>query len=223
MVVITGTSSGIGLACAIQFVEKGFEVAGLDIQPQTSKTLLDSEKGKLLYKHYLCDVTKPDTLPDLRGVTILVNNAGTQTDADAIEVNLQGVINCTEKYGLQPGIWAILNVASTSGHNGAEFPRYAASKGGVLAYTKNVAMEVAKYGAVCNSISPGGVFTPINDHIVNNSELWQKVMDETPLRKWASVEEIAEWVYFLTATQHCMTGQDVIVDNGEMAKFNFVW
>lgn len=223
MVVITGAASGIGQACAIKFVEMGFEVAGLDIQPQTSKTLLDGEKGKLSYKHYLCDVTKLDTLPELENVYFLINNAGTQVDEYAIETNLQGVINCTEKYGLQPCIHAILNVASTSGHNGAEFPRYAASKGGVLAYTKHIAMEVAKYNAVCNSISPGGVITPSNDHILSDNELCRRVLDETLLRKWASVEEIAQWVYFLTVTQHSMTGQDVIVDNGEMAKFNFVW
>lgn len=222
MVVITGTASGIGKACAIEFVQRGYHVAGLDCKEQTSKTLL-AGKNSWLYHHYICDVTKPETLPELKDVRILINNAGTQVDEDAIAVNLQGVINCTEKYGLQPHINAILNVASTSGHTGAEFPRYAASKGGVLAYTKHIAMEVAKYDAVCNSISPGGVLTPINDHIIKNPELWQRVMDETPMKRWASVEEIAQWVYFLTVTQHSMTGQDVIVDNGEMAKFNFVW
>ena len=56
----------------------------------------------------------------------------------------------------------MLNVCSTSAHNGAEFPEYCASKGGLLAYTKHLAMRIAQYGATCNSISPGGVITPMN-------------------------------------------------------------
>ena len=59
---------------------------------------------------------------------------------------------------------AILNIGSASGHTGAEFPEYCASKGGVIAYTKNVALRVAAFGAVCNSVDPGG--ESINSHFV---------------------------------------------------------
>ena len=73
--------------------------------------------------------------------------------------------------------------ASVSAHKGAEFPEYCASKGGVLAYTKNVALRVAKYGATCNSISAGGVITELNAHILENKSLWDQVMAETLIPK----------------------------------------
>ena len=120
---------------------------------------------------------------------ILINNAGVQDSGRDIDVNLRGTIYCTEKYGIQPNIKSIVMTASVSAHNGAEFPEYCASKGGVLAYTKNVALRVAKYGATCNSISAGGVITELNAHILENPALWDQVMAETLLPKWATVEE----------------------------------
>ncbi|MBQ4586692.1 MAG: SDR family oxidoreductase, partial [Clostridia bacterium] len=102
-------------------------------------------------------------------------------------------------------------------------PEYAASKGGVIAYMKNVALSLAKYGATVNSLSPGGVITDINEHIINSPDLYQKVLNETLLNKWADVEEIAEFSYFLTVINKSMTGQDILVDNGEAHKSNFIW
>ena len=88
---------------------------------------------------------------------------------------------------------------------------------------KNVAMRVAKYGATANSISPGGVVTPINRHIMEDSYLYEAVMKESMLGKWAEPEEIAQFVYFVSVVNKSMTGQDIIVDNGENTKRNFIW
>ena len=79
----------------------------------------------------------------------------------------------SEKYGAREGIKSVLHIGSASGHTGAEFPEYCASKGGVIAYTKNVALRVAPYGAVCNSLDPGGVLTPLNDCVVTDPALWE--------------------------------------------------
>lgn len=215
-VVVTGSSGDIGDAIARRFLLEGFSVYGLDLWEATIK--------HSNYKHYKVDASDAGTLPDIPDVDILINNAGTQDqEADIIQNNLETTIACTEKYGLREGIVSIVNIASTSAHNGAEFPRYAASKGGVLAYTKWTAMEVAKYGATCNSISPGGVMTRSNKSIILSIDKWDKVVAETLLNKWAWPSEIAEWVYFMAVVNESMTGQDVIVDNGEMSKFNFVW
>ena len=163
-------------------------------------------------------------LPAIPEVNILINNAGTcDQDVDNIAVNLDGTVFCTEAYGLQPHIKSIVNIVSASAHTGAEFPWYVASKGGVLAYTKWVAAQVAKFGATCNSISPGGVLNKSNDHILRNPDLTSQVLGETMLNKWASAEEIAEWVYFIAVVNQSMTAQDILIDNGEMAKFNFIW
>ena len=214
-VLISGTSKGIGRATALKFLQEGHNVWGLDIDFST----IDHER----YTHFLCDVSEHATLPNLANMSIVINNAGTQNDVCAIDVNLIGTMNVTERYALHPHIKAVVNVASTSAHNGAEFPMYSASKGGVLAYTKNVALRIAQYGATCNSISPGGVLTDMNEHIINNPDLWSQVMDEALIKKWATAEEIAEWIYFVAVINKSMTAQDIIIDNGELANANFVW
>lgn len=215
-VVVTGAAQGIGRAITEEFLAHGHEVCGIDLK---SGTIEHSR-----YKHYTADVSEECQLPDIPDVDILVNNAGSWAqDVDNIKNNLESAILCTEKYALRPGIKSVVNIVSVSAHNGAEFPRYAASKGGLLTYTKWTAQEIAQYGAVCNSVSPGGVFTASNKHIIQNEELYKRVCDETLLGKWAIPEEIAEWVYFMAAVNRSATAQDIVIDNGELAKFNFVW
>lgn len=212
-VLITGTSRGIGHAIALKFLSLNHTVIGIDInQP----TIIDKN-----YTHYILDISK-DILPDIEGIEILINNAGVQNQND-IDVNLKGTINVTEKYGFTSSIKSILFNASASARTGSEFPLYVASKGGVVAYMKNVAQRVAKYKATANSISPGGVISELNQHILDNEELYNEVLNEALLNKWATVEEIAEWAYFITVVNKSMTGEDILIDNGESLNYNFVW
>ncbi len=214
LVLITGTSSGIGLATAKKFLDMGCDVVGIDLK---AAAITHAN-----YTHYVADISKPETLPDVEGVNILVNNAGVQ-NANDIDVNLRGTINVTEKYAFQPAIRAVVNVASASAHTGAEFAEYSASKGGVLAYTKHVALNVAKYGATCNSLSPGGVLTELNKPVIEDEGKWARIMALTPLKKWATADEIAEWIYFIAAVNKSMTAQDILIDNGESSDAHFVW
>ena len=213
-VLITGTSQGIGKAIAEKFLKNGHSVIGIDRQAQTVEDTA--------YTHFQCDIRDKEHLPEIEDVEILINNAGTQNEED-IDINLKALIHITEKYGVQPKIKSVLNIGSASGHTGAEFPEYCASKGGVLAYTKNVAMRVAQYGATCNSLDPGGVLTPLNECVMNDPKLWSEIMDETPLKRWATPEEIADWAYFLTVINTFCTGQNILVDGGESINYNFVW
>jgi NAD(P)-dependent dehydrogenase (short-subunit alcohol dehydrogenase family) len=213
-VLITGTTQGIGKAIAELFLKKGDFVVGIDRQSGS----IDHER----YTHYVCDVRNKDALPDIENVDILINNAGTQNEDD-IDINLKGLIYITEKYGIRQGIRSILNIGSASGHTGAEFPEYCASKGGVLSYTKNVAIRIAQFGATCNSLDPGGVLTPLNKCVIEDSALWDQIMEETPLKRWATPEEIAEWAYFLTVTNSFCTGQNILVDGGESINYHFIW
>lgn len=213
-VLITGTSSGIGKAAALKFLKMGHGVIGIDRLP----CAISHDN----YTHIVCDITKD--LPDIENVEILINNAGVQTGTDRdIEVNLKGTVAVTEKYAFQKKIKSVVCIASASGNTGAEFPEYAASKGGVIAYAKNVALRLAKYGAVCNSISPGGVLTASNDHILKDEKLKKAAIGESLLEKWATEEEIADWIYFVAVINRSMTAQDILIDNGEAAKSNFVW
>ena len=213
-VLITGTSQGIGFATAIYFINAGHQVVGFD--KQVSR--IDSPS----YKHYQVDIVR-DNLPIFdEPFDIVINNAGTQNNNDMMN-NYCGTVNITEKYGIQPNIKSILMVSSASAITGAEFPEYCASKGAMSAYGKNVAQRVAKYSATCNNLCPGGVYTPLNEHIVSDNQLHKAVLKETMLNRWATADEIAQWIYFLTVTNKFMTAQDVLVDGGEAAKSNFIW
>ena len=213
-ILITGTSQGIGKAIAAHFLANGHDVIGIDRQ--------EASISHTQYTHYACDVRDKEHLPNIPDVDILINNAGTQNEED-IDINLKALIDITERYGVQKNIKSILNIGSASAHTGAEFPAYCASKGGILAYTKNVAMRVAPYGATCNSLDPGGVLTPLNQCVIDDPVLWAQIMDETPLRRWATPEEMAEWAYFLTVTNKFCTGQNILVDGGEAINHHFVW
>lgn len=213
-VLITGTSQGIGKAIAEIFLNRNHIVIGIDRQPSA----INDDK----YTHYMLDVRETDKLPQIDGVNILINNAGTQNEDD-IDTNLKALIKITERYALQREIRSVLNIGSASAHTGSEFPEYCASKGGVVAYTKNVALRVAKYGATCNSLDPGGVLTPLNECVISDPALWAQIMNETPLKKWATPEEIAEWAYFLTVTNTFCTGQSIVVDGGESINSKFIW
>lgn len=217
-IVVTGSSKGMGAEICKLFLSRGHVVYGIDVcDPDESIRNLDK------YWHYHADVSDLDRLPDIKDVDILINNAGVQNSGHDIDINLKGVLNCTKKYGLQPHIKSVLNQASVSAHNGAEFMEYTASKGGVVSVTKWIAREIAKYGATCNSISFGGVLTALNQPVMEDPEMWDQIMMMTPLKKWATEKEAAEWVYFFTVVNRSCTGQDLVIDNGEMLYGHFVW
>ena len=174
------------------------------------------------YTHFCLDIRNKDIYPELPAMNIIVNNAGVQNNDD-IDINLKGTISITEHYGIHPEIKSIVMIGSASGHTGSEFPEYAASKGGVLAYTKNVAMRVAKYQATCNSLDFGGVMTELNRPVMKNPALWNEIMNLTPLKRWMSVEEAAEWVYFISVTNRFCTGQNILIDGLEAGNCNFIW
>lgn len=228
-ILVTGTATGIGRATAELFLERGYHVWGLDIAEAT----FCHEK----YQHFVCDVRDAASLPGNLEPEVVISNAGVQGTTDDIAVNLRGTINVVEKYaftgdatgsrrelGLTPAprIRSVVCVGSASGHTGSEFPEYAASKGGVISYTRNVAGRLAPQ-AICNSIDPGGVLTELNLPVMEDERLWGRIMDLTPLRRWATPDEIAEWIYFVAVTNRFMTGQNLLVDGGEAGRTEFVW
>ena len=212
-IVISGTSSGIGKATAERFLREGHRVCGYDV----SKSAI----AHPAYTHFVCDIR--GELPAIPEAEILINSAGTLEEADAIDVNLVGTIRFTEAFLPSEKLRSVLFIASASARNGAEFPYYVASKAGLVGYMKNLALKLAKRGVTCNSISPGGVITPANRHILGNPALYRAVLNETLLGKWAEAAEIADFAYFLTVVNRSMTGEDLLIDNGEMLKSNFIW
>lgn len=228
-VLVTGSSGGIGQAIAQLFLERGHTVYGFD---RKASTITDPR-----YTHYEIDIRDVTSYPTLPDVQILVNNAGVQTApcgylpegdgsvsrTEDIDINLKGTIAMTEHYGITPSIQSIIMIGSASGHTGSEFPEYAASKGGVLTYTRNVAMRIARYGATCNSLDLGGVMTGLNAPVMEDETLWNQIMELTPLRRWMTPEEAAEWVYFMAVTNRFCTGQNILIDGLEAGDSHFIW
>ena len=213
-ILISGSSKGIGKAVALFFLEKGYEVIGIDKLPSS---IIHDE-----YTHYQCDLTKE--LPDIGNVDYIFSNAGLQNSEDDIDNNLKSTINLIEKYGTCDGLKGILFNASASARSGFEFPEYVASKAGVVGYMKNVASRLASKKVVVNSISLGGVITDSNSRVMNDKKKWDEIMKVTPLKKWLTLDEVCEWVYFLLVTNKSCSGQDILVDNGELNLNNtFVW
>ena len=161
-VLITGTSSGIGKGCAKYFLKNGHKVYGFD---RKESTIEHPD-----YKHYCLDIRDKEMYPELPPIQIVINNAGVQNEDD-IDINLKGTIAVTEHYAVQPEIRSVIMIGSASGHTGSEFPEYAASKGGVLSYTKNVAMRIAPYQATCNSLDFGGVMTELNKPVMEDETM----------------------------------------------------
>ena len=214
-ILITGTSDGIGRATAEYFLERGHSVVGFDRKPPAL--------AHPNYRHEILDICDADAYPEDVQPEILINNAGVQDSGRDIEINLMGTIRITEKYAIaNPRIRAVVMVGSASAHTGSEFPEYAASKGGLLTYTKNAALRLAPQ-AVCNSIDPGGVLTDLNRPVMEDPELWNQIMALKPLRRWATPEEIAEWIYFVGVRNRFMTGQNLLIDGGEAGDAHFVW
>ena len=212
-VIITGTARGIGRAIAEKFLQEGHRVYGIDRLP--------GGPAHPLYTHLQQDLR--EALPVLPEPEILISCAGSLEEEEALSVNLEAAIAFTERFENSPVLKSLLYIASASARNGAEFPRYVASKAGLVGYMKNRALKLAERGITVNSISPGGVITAANQHILESESLYEAVKAETLLGKWAQPEEVAELAYYLTLTNRSITGEDILMDNGEMLKSNFIW
>ena len=213
-IVVSGTTTGIGHAIAERYLAEGHSVWGYDICAASIE--------HPSYTHVQEDM-RTGTAHEPVAPHVLVCNAGTLEDSEAIDVNLVATIRFAERFLESPRLRSVVFIASASARNGAEFPLYVASKAGIVGYMKNLALRLAERGVTVNSISPGGVITPANRHILDDPELYRQVLAESLLGKWAEAEEVADLTWYLTMINRSITGEDILMDNGEMLKSNFIW
>lgn len=226
-VIITGTSHGIGRACALKFIASGFVVFGID---KDEATIDDESK----YVHIQADVRDKESLPEIHGVQHIINNAGIVTPkAEAIDVNLIGYINILEKYGESKELKSIVQIGSTASEKGYDNIQYCASQGGRDALTKWAANN---YGhdnrhVLVNSINVDGIVpaqpgsedgTSLEPELYADAALMNTIKELSITKRLATVSEIAEWVYFVAVVNKIMTGQKILLDGELMNCFKFV-
>ncbi|MDX5422989.1 MAG: 3-oxoacyl-[acyl-carrier-protein] reductase [Hymenobacteraceae bacterium] len=235
---VTGASKGIGRAIAQKFVEMGAQVAFTYLSSVEKGQALEQElsanggraKG---YRSDAADMAQAeqlveDVVKEFGKLDIVVNNAGITRDGllmrmseeqwDAvINTNLKSVFNVTKaatKHMMRAKYGSLINITSVVGIKGnAGQANYAASKAGIIGFTKSVALELGSRNIRCNAIAPGFIETEMT------GELDQKVVDEwrkaIPLKRGGSPEDVAKAAVFLASDESSyITGQVLQVDGG---------
>jgi NAD(P)-dependent dehydrogenase (short-subunit alcohol dehydrogenase family) len=229
--VITGAASGIGAETARVFRDEGATVVGVDLSEDSdchlpvAADVTDEEQVKAMYAR---------TREEFGRIDVLFNNAGISPNDDVSvldtsleawqrvqDVNLKSVFLCC-KHGiphlLDSGGGSVINTASFVAVMGAATSQisYTASKGGVLALSRELGVEFARRGVRVNALCPGPVNTPLLQELyANDEEAAQRRLVHVPMGRFAEAREIANGVLFLASDESSyVTAQTFLVDGG---------
>jgi acetoacetyl-CoA reductase len=234
---ITGASRGIGRAIALELADRGASIA---VNYRSSESAAEEVRYDIRLSGNDCELFQGDisdreharrlirdVYDTFHNVEFLVNNAGITRDrsirkmtddewSEVIDTNLSSVFYCTSAVlplMIEQRFGRIVNIASFSGQAG-NFGQanYAASKGGIIAMTKVLALELAKYNITANVVAPG--FTETEMVAAIPSDVLEQILNRIPLRRLAQPEEIAKAVAFLICEADYVTGQQINVNGG---------
>lgn len=244
---ITGGASGMGMVASRLFAAEGASVVLTDVADEPGEavaTEITSAGGNAAYVH--ADVSIEDdcaamvrtAVETFGGLHILYNNAGVMPNDDSsvhtntealwdlvLGINVKGVaFGC--KYGIpamiESGGGSIVNVASFVAWMGAATSQtaYTASKGAVLAMTREIAVEYARKGIRCNALCPGPIDTPLLAELLSDDAKRQRRFVHIPMGRLGRAEELAKAALFLASDDSSfMTGASLIVDGGITAAY----
>lgn len=237
-VIITGASRGIGMGIAKVFADNGANVAFTYSSSEAPALELEKEltakgvKAKA-YKSNAASFSQAEklvanVLEDFGGIDVLINNAGITKDNllmrmgeddfdSVIEINLKSVFNMTkavQRTFLKQRKGSIVNMSSVVGVKGnAGQTNYAASKAGMIGFTKSVALELGSRNIRCNAIAPGFIETEMTDKL--DEKVVQGWRDGIPLKRGGSPDDVANaCLFFASDMSAYVTGQVLNVDGG---------
>ncbi|MDR9757639.1 MAG: 3-oxoacyl-[acyl-carrier-protein] reductase [Thermacetogeniaceae bacterium] len=233
---ITGGARGIGKAIAMRLAQESYKVAVCDIASECDDVvqLIKDNGGQAL--GLSCDITDPLMVKEMIAqiidtfgrLDILVNNAGIAQDnlllrisdeewLQTIKTNLTGTFYCT-RAAIRPMLkqkkGRIINISSVVGLRGnAGQSHYAASKAGIIGFTKAIAREYGSRGITANAVAPGYIQTDMTADLPE--EYWKDILNSIPLKRPGTAEDIAGVVAFLASPDAAyITGQVIAVDGG---------
>ena len=235
---ITGGTRGIGKAIAIKFAKQGYNLIINYISDKTDIKKLESEfkqyNSEVLFiktdvsKFDDCEKMVKNAIDKFGHIDVLVNNAGITKDSlilrmsvedfeRVIDINLKGTFNVTKKvvpYMMKKKKGKIINLASVVGISGnAGQCNYAASKAGIIGFTKSIAKELASRNILANCVAPGFIDTDMTSILTDSIK--ESINAQIPLKRMGNSKEIANAVYFLGGEENTyITGQVINVDGG---------
>jgi 3-oxoacyl-[acyl-carrier protein] reductase len=239
--IVTGAARGIGEGIAVKFAEQGCNVAFTYVSNSSAEKAKALEekltamgvKAKTFQSnagdYAACEIFVNDVLKEFGGIDICVNNAGISKDNlllrmtpeqwdDVMQVNLKSVFNMTKQV-IRPMMKArngsIINMSSVIGEMGnAGQSSYAASKAGIIGFTKSIAKELGSRNVRCNAVAPGFVETDMTSYL-KEGEAAEKYKADIPLGRFASTEDIANVCLFLACDMGSyITGQVISACGG---------
>ncbi len=238
VVFITGATRGIGRQIAITFARNGYDVA-INYRKENEdllSTIKEIEKNNVKCFPVQGDVSNFDDcerftkqiVEKFGKIDVLVNNAGITKDTllmrmkeedfrNVIDVNLIGTFNVTKNvigYMMKARFGKIINISSVVGVSGnAGQTNYAASKAGIIGFTKSLAKEVASRNINVNAVAPGFIETAMTDVLKDNIK--EEISKTIPLKRMGTTEDVANVVKFLASDESAyITGQVINVDGG---------
>lgn len=241
--VVTGASRGLGRAIALGLARAGADVAvcarSVTELAETGRAIEALGRRALVVPTDVTDEAQVDDLAEavietFSRVDVLVNNSGTvvvkpllETEAAdwrrVIETNLTGTYLCCRALGahmVAQHSGRVINIASIDGLKGsANVTAYSASKGGVIALTRALALEWARHGVTVNAIAPGYFDTAMSRQGLDNPEIRERILKRIPMRRIGDPEELAPLVVYLaSAASAYMTGEVIAIDGGQLAR-----